>query len=367
MAHPFPGGSEGSPPPSRRWTPPQRRYGAPESQRSNSGGNDAQGGAQRLHDPLWGEPLHVPPDLPLPDAALLYARAGIRVFRIRRNKVPFGNCRLCDRNGTGPTKGAFYIPHTPQECRCGVDTCHAHHAATTDLATIERWWTEEPDSNIAAPCRLNGWAGIDVDPRNGGDISYALIEREYGVLPGTTLQVTGGGGFHALYRAPNFAPPGKFGIGIEVKFNGYVLLAPSVNSSGGQYRWINDLFFHPVVPWPRQLTPLSELPKSERPSVPSAHLTVSHTDGLERVRMKCQEITQVDYGNAATDVWRLSLHVGQYVAERQVSEETAWELLSHALDGWTYAKYADEKNMTQQLHNGFQAGLGQPRDEWVQR
>ncbi|MGW5475429.1 bifunctional DNA primase/polymerase [Streptomyces sp. NPDC004008] len=292
---------------------------------------------------------------------MLYAQAGIRVFRARRDKKPYGNCPQCDTKSP-----ETYIPHAPEECGCGVDTCHGFHAATTNVKVIERWWTEEPDANIGAPCKLNGWAGIDVDPRHGGDITYALIESEYGVLPGTTLQVTGGGGFHALYQAPDFGLPGTFGIGIEVKFNGYVLLAPSVHSSGTRYRWINDLFHHPVVPWPKQLVPASALPKPQRLSVPSAR-TTSRADGLERVRMKCQEINQVDYGNAATDVWRLSTHVGQYVAEKQVSEEAAWELLSHALDGWTYASYADEKNMIQQLENGFRVGLNQPRDEWVQQ
>jgi hypothetical protein len=156
------------------------------------------------------------------------------------------------------------------------------------------------------------------------------------------------------------------GAGIEVKFNGYVLLAPSVHSSGAHYRWINDLFHLPVVPWPKQLIPASELPKPQRPSAQPAN-SAPRAGGLDRVRMKCEEISRVDYGNSATEVWKLSTHVGQYVAEKQVSEEAAWELLSHALDGWTYTSYADEKNMIQQLENGFRVGLGQPRDEWVQQ
>lgn len=293
---------------------------------------------------------------------MLYARAGVRVFRVRRNKVPYGNCPQCDTKSP-----ATYIPHTPEECGCGVDTCHAFHAATTDARVIERWWTEEPDANIGAPCKLNGWAGIDVDPRHGGDISYALIESERGVLPGTTLQVSRGGGFHALYRAPDFSLPGVLADGIELKLNGYVLLAPSVHSSGAQYRWINDLFHHPVVPWPtKQLMPASALPKPQRPVVQAVNIT-SHAEGMDRVRMKCQEINQVDYGNAATEVWKLSVQVGQYVAEKQAPEDAAWALLAHALNGWTYDSYADEKNMRQQLENGFRVGLGQPRDEWVQQ
>ncbi|WP_369395048.1 bifunctional DNA primase/polymerase [Streptomyces sp. CG1] len=165
------------------------------------------------------------------------------------NKEPYANCPQCDR------KSAACITHTPDECGCGVDTCHGFHAATTDVRVIEGWWAEEPNANIGAPCKLNGWAAIDVDPRHGGDISYALVESDRGLLPGTTLQVTGGGGFQALYRAPDFPLPGELAVGIELKLNGYVLLAPSVHSSGAQYRWVNDLFNPPVVPWPKQASP----------------------------------------------------------------------------------------------------------------
>ncbi|MET8534027.1 bifunctional DNA primase/polymerase [Streptomyces sp. NPDC005065] len=316
--------------------------------------NNAQNSAPELR-----EPLHIPPDLPLGEAALRYARAGIRVFRVRQNKVPYANCPWCDK------KSSIYVPHEPAECQCGVDTCHAHHSATTDLRTLERWWTEEPDANIGAPCLLNGWAVADVDPRNGGDISYALIEGEVGLLPGTTLQVTGGGGFHALYRAPEFTLPGVLADGIEIKLNGYILLAPSLHASGARYRWVNDLFHHPVVPWPKQLTPASALPKPERSPMQSVSV-ISHAEGLDRVRMKCQEINQVDYGNAATDVWKLSVHVGQYVAEGQVPKDAAWALLEQALDGWQYGKYGDENALRQSLVNGFRKGLNQPREAWTQ-
>lgn len=202
----------------------------------------------------------------LGDAALAYAALGIKVFRVRRNKTPYANCPRCDR------KSSLYDKHRPEDCRCGVPTCHGFWAATTDADLIRRWWREEPDANIGAPCKLNGWAVIDIDPRNGGDESYAALEKRVGVLPGTTMQLTAGGGLHMLYRSPDFDLPGLGGPGIDFKHNGYILLAPSANSSGVRYQWAGEgSYIAPTVDWPESL-----LPRKERRQVPPARATPRH-------------------------------------------------------------------------------------------
>lgn len=190
------------------------------------------------------------------DAALTYAALGVKVFRVRRDKTPYGNCPLCN-----PRSGQ-YIQHRPKDCLCGVDTCHGFHAATTDLDTVDRWWTAEPDANIGAPCALNGWAVLDVDPRNGGCKSLCAVEQRVGVLPGTVVQITGGDGLHMLYRSPGVPLPATPFPGIDFKHNGYVLLAPSVHSSGQRYQWAGDgLYRHPETPWPSVLLPKPKKPK----------------------------------------------------------------------------------------------------------
>ncbi|UJV41597.1 bifunctional DNA primase/polymerase [Streptomyces sp. AMCC400023] len=192
--------------------------------------------------------IRIPAELPA--AAEAYAKAGIKVFRVRRNKAPYANCARCDR------ESSLYIKHRPEDCQCGVPTCHGFWAATTDVELIRRWWREEPNANIGAPCRLNGWAVIDIDPRNGGSESYQALEKRVGVLPGTTMQLTGGGGLHLLYRSPDFDLPGLGGPGIDFKHNGYILLAPSVNNSGGRYQWAGDgSYISPAIDWPVALLP----------------------------------------------------------------------------------------------------------------
>jgi hypothetical protein len=205
-------------------------------------------------------------------AALAYAALGIKVFRVRRSKAPYANCPRCDKHNS------MYVKHRPEECRCGVPTCHGFWAATTDPELIRRWWTEEPDANIGAPCKLNGWAVIDIDPRNGGHKSLCALEQRVGVLPGTTLQITGGDGLHMLYRSPGFDLPGEPFPGIDFKHNGYILLAPSVHSSGNRYQWAGapDLFLAPATAWPEALLPRKEkrpalVARPARHPFPSAH------------------------------------------------------------------------------------------------
>lgn len=187
------------------------------------------------------------------DAALLYAALGVKVFRVRRDKAPYANCARCDK------QSSLYVKHRPEECQCGVPTCHGFWAATTDPGLIHKWWTDEPDANIGAPCKLNGWAVLDIDPRHGGYRSLAALESRVGILPGTTMQITGGDGLHMPYLAPDFDLPGTPFPGIDFKLNGYILLAPSVHASGYRYRWAGDgRFRRPEVAWPEQLLPRKE-------------------------------------------------------------------------------------------------------------
>lgn len=208
-------------------------------------------------------------------AALAYAALGIKVFRVRRDKAPYANCRYCAPL-VGGKNNPQYIEHRPDECRCDTKTCHGFWAATTDPNLIRKWWMQEPDANVGAPCKLNGWAVIDIDPRHDGDLTLRHIESRVGVLPGAPMQLSGGDGLHILYTSPGVDLPGTLGPGIDVKHNGYILLAPSVHKSGYRYQWSGDgLFYHPTITWPSVLMPkpTASVPRGAAPSIPAAGAT----------------------------------------------------------------------------------------------
>jgi putative DNA primase/helicase len=123
--------------------------------------------------------------------------------------------------------------------------------ATNDDSRVEQWWSQNPDYNIGVFCQPSGFLVIDIDPRSGGDESFIKFEeRVQGALPPTVEAQTGeyssGGkvtrGRHLYYKVDpsekllgNLASEGMKGI--DIKHNGYVLIAPSRHFSGTTYDW----------------------------------------------------------------------------------------------------------------------------------
>jgi len=119
-------------------------------------------------------------------------------------------------------------------------------AATTDPDQIREWWTRWPRANVAIATGASRLVVVDVDPRNGGDESMRDLETEHGRLPDTIRAVTGGGGSHELFAAPDVprVPSRVIADGVDIKAHGgYVIAAPSTHSSGGTYEW--DAGAHP--------------------------------------------------------------------------------------------------------------------------
>ena len=119
-------------------------------------------------------------------------------------------------------------------------------SATVDTGIIQNWWTKCPDANIGIACAPSGFVVIDVDPRNGGDETFAALQKELGPAPPTWTDLTPGGGQHYYYRDQVGEYAGTLGPGVDIKFNGYVLSPPSYIATKdyqGEYRW--DVGCHP--------------------------------------------------------------------------------------------------------------------------
>jgi hypothetical protein len=132
-----------------------------------------------------------------------------------------------------------------------------HRKATIDPDQIREWWANNPNAGIGCWLKRSGLIAVDVDPRDGGDKALVALEAKYGALETPVVGLTGGNGFHHLFRAAdNLSPPGKIHQtkGLDIKYNGYIVLPPSIHPSKRRYRWreggdpfshINDL---PEVP-----------------------------------------------------------------------------------------------------------------------
>ncbi len=126
-------------------------------------------------------------------------------------------------------------------------TEHGLYDATTDPATIRRWWAAWPDANIGIACGASGLVVVDVDAKNGApglDTWQGLLPQIGGQIDTPTVQ-TPTGGLHFYYAAPPGVDlsqgNGKLGPGVDVKGNGgYVVAPPSIHpDTGTAYQWFD--------------------------------------------------------------------------------------------------------------------------------
>lgn len=186
-------------------------------------------------------------------AALDYARLGWHVF---------------------PTYGIKTLPDGKFQCQCGDEGCKSpgkhpfhklapqgHHSATTDEATIRKWFSGEHKLNLAISLENSNLIAVDIDPRNGGLMTIEALEARHGDLVSDVLQLTAGGGEHRVFSMPKNMGhlPGKLGNGIDLKANGYIVAWPSFGVSGVQYEWeassdpLDGAIPSPLPDWMRDL------------------------------------------------------------------------------------------------------------------
>jgi hypothetical protein len=144
----------------------------------------------------------------------------------------------------------------PESCSSAAKHPHGKFApkgllsATCESGIIKSWWGLNAREANLGVCTDN-LIVVDIDPRHGGDQSLVELDKLHGDWPHTWRSLTGGGGEHIIYRAPEGAeilsfaaeqmdnPP--LGRGIDVKARGgYIVAPPSRHISGRSYHWSVD-------------------------------------------------------------------------------------------------------------------------------
>ena len=151
-------------------------------------------------------------------------------------------------------------------------TPHGHLDASIDHVLITAFWKRYPDALIGVHCRRSGIVVVDIDPRNGGPETLADLESEYGEVPETLAAMTGiqdgVRGKHLYFKAPagGIELKASLGQGIDVKYNGYVIVPPSPHPSGVCYEWVNaDAGIRDLPEWIlNRLIKTGVIPRSHR-------------------------------------------------------------------------------------------------------
>jgi hypothetical protein len=129
--------------------------------------------------------------------------------------------------------------------------------ATTEADVHDHWFCGQ-DVNIGAATGAKSKIfALDVDLKSGGLTSLKALEAEFGQLPLTAVQRTGGGGLHYLFNWPGeveIRNAVAIAPGLDIRGEaGVIVVPPSTHASGECYRWIIG-----QAPWE---TPPSDAPQ----------------------------------------------------------------------------------------------------------
>lgn len=110
--------------------------------------------------------------------------------------------------------------------------------ASIDIDQLMEWDKKFPNCNWAISCAKSGVVAVDVDHAHGGMEAWSAMIEKNGE-PETLKAISGSGGLHYVFKADKSKKyRGKIQKGIDVKYNGYVLVYPSIHErTGNEYRW----------------------------------------------------------------------------------------------------------------------------------
>lgn len=168
------------------------------------------------------------------ESAIELVTAGFRVVALH-HPIATGAAPKCScRKGAKCAHIGKHPRYDPRLLKRGA------HSASCDLELIRAWWQKWPLANIGvAVGPAAGIMVIDVDPRNGGNTGFEILEAECGRLPDTITAHTGGGGRHYFLRHPQREVCGTPASGVDViaSDGSLVVVEPSLHRTGRRYVW----------------------------------------------------------------------------------------------------------------------------------
>lgn len=261
-------------------------------------------------------------------------------------------------------------------------TPNGYKDASADPAQIEAWWEKWPEANIGLACDKSGVIALDGDPGRYDDASRALLARlEAGFR--TARQSTPSRGKHLIYMLPTGEAlsnsRGSLPPGIDVRANGYILLAPSVvvyrddeavtkgveDGFVGHYRWLDRP--DEIVPQPLPDEVLAMLrPKAEpRQTPPSAPYTNGHHAPQEKnnryaraaLERELEILNNTSDGNRNNQLNTSAMKLAQLVAGGELDEAEVTDKLEIVARGIGL----DERAIRATIASGFKKGVTEPR------
>lgn len=255
---------------------------------------------------------------PLHTAALQWAAAGFHVFPCR-----VGRKEPASENGLND--------------------------ATTDVARIDAWWTENPDFNVGCAPHMSGNSVLDADPPLGMD-TLAELEKAHGALPKTLVITTPRGGLHLWFDGIIPSTAQKLGPKLDTRGQGgYVLVPPSIiaageyknNPTGGSYAVKDESAIAEIPAW------IGARIAEARDRLSAATDDLDTPDAIRRVRATLERLVAggdvaIEGGGGDDRTFRLCCEV----LDLGVSHDTAHSLISAIWNPACVPPWTDEELRT---------------------
>jgi hypothetical protein len=250
---------------------------------------------------------------------------------------------------------------------------HGFKNATTNPATIRRYWLANSDYNIGiATGIVSGVWILDVDGAAGAD-ALAELEAKYGPLPSTLTSITSVG-CHLWWRAIGPIPSsvGRVSIGLDVRADGgYVLAPPSVHPDGPVYRWSNSAEPAAAPAWLIELTrtrfsnarkPPSTLSISQR-AIACRHAGPAGAYAKAALEYEIADLARTPPGARNHQLNRASFSLHQLVAGGELNgAEVRARLIEAATANGLMADPDDgPRSVMLTIASGARAGMQHPR------
>lgn len=315
-------------------------------------------------------------------AARVYVRCGWSVFPLwwvdgdhcacPNGKLAHDHPDYCGRRPDGEIKGS--PGKHPLSVKLGPGRFAGAVAgvkdATRDEIMVAAWWGRWPLANVGLPAGDNGLAILDVDVDKGGAESLgnlrAYLTASGRPLPRTLTVVTGSGGFHYYYRAPeggiksgsNVFGPDMRGLDTRGR-GGYVVAPPSNHASGRPYDW-EDFLGQDEAPWPDILTRLMSPPPP--PRVPAQSRTAGvavdgDRYGLAALDAELGKVRGTLQGGRNAALNHAAFRLGQLVAGGMLDRSQVGDAL---LDAARSIGLSDVE-ATKTIKSGFRSAAASPR------
>jgi hypothetical protein len=194
---------------------------------------------------------------------------------------------------------------------------HGLKEATTDPATIERWWRAEPEANIGLRTGV-AFDALDVDGDEGMAALAVEIPFDAPTVDGPTA--TTGKGAHVYVAVTGLGNRAGLLPGVDWRGkNGYVIAPPSVHPSGASYGWKcgeEDPAFGATAPIPPAPTWLLDLLIDRQTPVPVANCSSTRTTAYGRrvLEAVCGRLALAPEGQRNHTLNAAAFALGQLVA-----------------------------------------------------